>query len=256
MGGRAEAEHVEDQRLVVALPAVAGGSRAPASSRASRCAPAVHGPPPVDAPVERVGQRRGSPRSRRRRASKYAAAVSTPARSSAVSMVESSRAVRAPAGLHVEEVVVEALVAGGVGLRALRALRRRSAAWPARARRVRRGVRQPRSTPTGYAVERHPDGGDARRPAPARLVADEPVARVGLVEEVREALALELVEDRIGQDSAAVPDTRPHLRVIINGGPQLTPTTFCYLKFGTETVTYPAVTSGRRAGRETLGHPR
>ena len=91
MRRRAETEHVEQQRLVIAVPAILAETRSPASIRARqsrrRSAPTAN-------------QRAGKARRRERvppaplpsSRSKYAAAVNAPASRMAVSIVESSHA--------------------------------------------------------------------------------------------------------------------------------------------------------------------
>ena len=125
--GRAEPEQVEHQRLVVALPAV--GQEAllgrPAVAHASLPRSASIASRPCGTAHRRAC---GSRLPRRVCCSKYAAAASMPASRNAVSTLDSSRSPGAPAALHVEEVIVEALVAGGIGLGPVRRVAQRSAA--------------------------------------------------------------------------------------------------------------------------------
>jgi len=102
----------------------------------------------------------------------------------------------APPGLHVEEVVVETFVAGGVGLPALGAAPEEAQGDEGAADGL--GARQEAALHSHrVGAEGHSHGGDAGRTALRGLVAHETIAAIGLVQEVREALPLELVEDPV-----------------------------------------------------------
>ena len=120
VGRRPEAEHVEQHGLVVAMPAI--GEEAALRRPAVRDGgPAALRPAPVDAAVERVGERAdlvlvgrlaievggGGQHARQEERRVDGRELAPPG---------------ATARLHVEEVVVEPLVAGGVGRRPLRAV--------------------------------------------------------------------------------------------------------------------------------------
>jgi len=98
-----------------------------------------------------------------------------------------------PAGVHVEEVVVEAPVSRGVGLLALGAV----------AEEAQRGERPSGGLATreeaalrGHDIggEAEPGGRDAARGAFARAVGDQPVVRIRGAEEVADGVALKRLE--------------------------------------------------------------
>ena len=104
------------------------------------------------------------------------------------------------AAVHVQEVVVEALVAGGVGFGALGTLPEEAQRGQGAANRL-PSREEAALDADRVGGESHADRGDARRPVAPRLVPHEAVARVGLVEEVGEALSLDLVQHPMAQIS-------------------------------------------------------
>ena len=208
MGRRAEAEDVQQHRLVVALPAIW-------QEAAFRLPPERDGavvdlrPAPVGAPVQRVGQR----------ADFFLLAVA------AVEVAGGGQGARqqeggvdrrqlalpcAAAGLHVEEVIVEAAVAGGVGLGAVRAVpeesQRRQRALD------RRGARNEAALDADRVHgQREADGGDAGRPAGRALVDHQAVDRIGFLHKIGERFALEHVQLDVGRRRFAAHCTTPCL---------------------------------------------
>jgi hypothetical protein len=159
---------------------------------------AVQRPLPVNAAVERVGERRDL-------AFRLRLSVEIGGRGQGTGKQEGRidrRELGFPGsatGLHVQEVVEEPAVAGRVRLPALRALpeepeRREDALH-------RLGTRdEPPLRAGGVGSEREPHGGDARRRPFARAVANQPVGGVGLLEKVLERIPLELVQEDAGGD--------------------------------------------------------
>ena len=198
VGRRAEAEHVEQHGLVVALPAV--GQEAALRRPAVRDGrPAALRPAPVHAAVERVGQRAdlvlvgrvaievggGGQHARQEERRVDGRELAPPG---------------ATARLHVEEVVVEPPVAGGVGLRPLRAV----------AEEPQPGEHHPgdlvaREQPSldeeRRRRQRHPDRGDAGRRPLRGLVRDQPVLAVDLVEVILEGHPLQGGEIAVAADA-------------------------------------------------------
>ena len=86
----------------------------------------------------------------------------------------------APACLHVEEMIVEAAMAGGVGLRSLRAVPEETQGGQSA---VHRDAARHKSALDTYRIggERQPGGGDAGGPVLRGLVEDQSVGRVHLV---------------------------------------------------------------------------
>src|SRR5471032_962905 len=116
------------------------------------------------------------------------------------------------AGVHVEEVIVEALVAGGVLAVALLAagekFQRRQRALDGRLAR-----HEAAFNADGVNRQRHADGGDAGRPAVLRLVANKAIDFVDLVDEVVKGIALQALQvdgARIHRFVDAVHYTRSH----------------------------------------------
>jgi hypothetical protein len=191
MRRRTEAENVDEQPLVVPCPAIRQESAFAHPSMGDRRL-AVAGPIPIRAAVQRVRQRadfffllrvlrevlaRGQhSREEKRRVD----------RGEFASQKSFSR-------LHVEEVIVEAFVACGVGRRTLRTVPKES-------------QRRERQPPPQIAVDeaafdadrisgqRQPDGGDAGRRAVARMVRHQAVGGIVLIEEILERLALQIVQ--------------------------------------------------------------
>src|SRR6185312_12885557 len=112
--------------------------------------------------------------------------------------------VRAPAGLHVEKVVVEATIPGCVRPRAVGALRKESQRYKREPNGG--GARhQPALDGNRIARQSQTDGRNAGGPVVFGLVQDHAVGRVGLVLEVAEGLLLERVEqDRFGSRRVGV----------------------------------------------------
>jgi hypothetical protein len=187
-GRGSQPQDVEDQGLVIPFPAPGQepglGRPAVGDGRPSRGRPA-----PVHPTIEDVGQgadllllRRvgleiggGGENSRQQQRGVDGGELAAPC---------------SPAALHVEEVVVEAVVARGVGLGTL----------GASGEEAQRGQRAPhRLVPrhqvalerNGIGGQGHAHRGDAGRPILAGLVAHQSVARVRLVEEEAERLLLE-----------------------------------------------------------------
>ena len=99
----------------------------------------------------------------------------------------------AAAGLHVEEMIVETLVAGGIGLRPVRGV-------PEEAKRGERpldsgGARHETALDTnGIGRQSQPDGGYAGGRRLRVAVGDQAVGRIGLVEKILEGQALDILE--------------------------------------------------------------
>ena len=106
-------------------------------------------------------------------------------------MVDSSQCPDAPAGLHVEEVVVEPLVAGGVGLRPLRAVAEEPQPWSAPAGPTSSRGSSPRSTRNGAVARAIPTAAMLAGAPPRGLVRDQPVLGVDLVEVILEGHPLQ-----------------------------------------------------------------
>ena len=173
MRRRAQREHVEHDRLVVALPAVVQESAFGLPALPERLA-AVLRPSPVDAPIQHIDQF-AQLDFVAAFAVKYMLAVSAPAISSAVSIIDSSeRQTRAPV-CAVEEVVVEALVAGRLGAAALIAVAEETQRGEAALHGF--GARDPAALHRHrIARQRESDHRDADRRIHAELSATSPLA--------------------------------------------------------------------------------
>jgi hypothetical protein len=195
--GRTEAEDVHEQGLVVALPMVRDEAILGAPAMGER-RPTVQGPAPVRSTKELVGQT-----SDLRLLLAVAVEVGRTgehAREEEGGIDGRQLAVpHAPTGLHVEEVIVEALVAGRIRLGSVRAVAEESESSE--------GDRW-REFPCDHASldedrkggQRQPDRRDAGRCALLGLVADETVLWVGLVEVVLQRGQLEPIQVLVGQD--------------------------------------------------------
>jgi hypothetical protein len=99
----------------------------------------------------------------------------------------------ATAGLHVEKMIVKPLVAGGVGLGALRALPEKT---QRRKRSLHRGGPRHEAAlyPDRIRRQRKAGGGDARGPIRRGLVDHEAVGRIRLMQKISECFALQLFQ--------------------------------------------------------------
>ena len=196
MRRRPEPEDVEQQSFVVPLVPMRDepGLRPPAMGQ---CGPAVPGPAPVSAAVERVSEASDLHFVRR---------IAVEIGGDGQRAGEQERRVDggklalpdAPARFDVQEMIEEPLVPGGVGLRTLWALEQ---------------IPQPFQRDLGGEVpeehttldhdrdggQRHPDGGNADRSPRVRLVAHQPVIRVGLVQVVQHRRELQQAEVLVGE---------------------------------------------------------
>ncbi len=191
MGGRAQRQRVQHDRLAVALPAVVqvAALRFPALVDGARV---VLRPAPVDAPVQRLRQlaqlgfvgigavERGG---NGEHAGDQQRAVD-------------HRQLRLPhprAAVDVEEVVIEALVAGSRGAAALVAVAEEAQRQQAAAHRL--GALDPAARDRRrIARQREAHHRDAHRRVGARGIRDQPVARVHRLHEIAEGRALQAVE--------------------------------------------------------------
>ena len=191
MSRRTQPQDVQQQRLVVAFPAVleeaAFGLPAVRDGRA-----AVLRPLPIGTAIERVGEGADlmlvgrirvkvhpcRQRARQQKRAVYRRQFALPG---------------APAGLHVEKMIVEALVAGRVGFGALRAVPEKT---QRRQRSLDRGGARHESALDRHRVgcQREAGGGDAGRPICFGLVDHQPVGGIRLVEKVAERFALQLFQ--------------------------------------------------------------
>ena len=183
MRRRAEGEQVEDERLVVALPVKGQEASLGTPAVADRLAAGEH-PGPVDALVEHAGDgadlglgTAGAIEILRRRERAGDEDRGVDARQLAVPGASAAR--------HVEEVIVEAAMAGRVGRFALLA-----AGEEAQHRQGSLGglvaLDEAAFGADHVARQRHAHCGDARWPVGGGLVENEPVLAVDLVEEVFE----------------------------------------------------------------------
>ena len=201
VGGRAEPEDVQQQAFVIALPAVLdeAGLRPPAVRERGTT---IARPVPVGAAVQPVGQVPDLA---------LVAGVTVEERAHRQGTGEQERRVdrgqlavpHATTGLDVEEVVEEALVAGGVGLRPLRT-----------------GEKVPEAfqgdlcgeVPGEHSTldhdwnrgQRHADSGDADRRRRVRLVPDQSIVRVGFMQVVEDRGELQQAQLSLGGRSMEV----------------------------------------------------
>ena len=187
MSGRAESQDIQHQRLVVAFPAPFQESAFGFPPVRDRSATILR-PSPVSAAIERVGKGayflflgriRVKIRARRQRTGEQNGAVHR--RQFALP--------GAPAGLHVEKMIIEAVVAGSVRLGALPAVPEKSQCGEDRLDR--------RCARDEAALDRdrirrqgEPGGRNAGGPIGRGLVEHQPILRIGLVQKVAEGLAL------------------------------------------------------------------
>ena len=196
MRRRAERQHVEDQGLVVAFPAVGEEARARLGLPAVRKRRAtVQHPIPFDALVQELGEPTDL-------GLVGVGAVEVLRRSEGAGDEErgvDARELGPPrplAALQVQEVVVETVRAGGIDSVALLA-RGEEAQGP---QRPRRGIRPADEAALhAHRVDRqcHADGGDAGRPACLGLVEHQTVGVVAFVDEITERAALEMLQERV-----------------------------------------------------------
>ncbi len=192
---RTQAQHVQQQRLVVAFPAVAQEAAFGRPAVRDRAAP-VLSPLPIRTAVQRVGQ--GAQflfvgtagvevHRRRERAGQQEGGVDGG---------QLALPGAAPAA-HVEKVVVEALVSGGVGLWAVRAVpeesqRRQRAQGRCAAR------HEAAFDGDGVAGKGQAGGGNAGRPVRRVLVEHQAVGGIRFMQEVAERLALQIFQPGVG----------------------------------------------------------
>ena len=195
VGRRPQREQVEDEGLAVPAPAVAEkpALRPPAVGQG---AAAVGGPGPFDPAVEAVGDvpdlalllvRAAKIRRGRERAGEQVRGVHR--RELAVP--------RAAARAHVEEVIVEALVARRVRVLSVGAVPEETQGRQ-RARRGLRALHEAALRGDDVTAERQPHGGDRSGGADVRAVAHEAGRGVGLVQEVAEGVLLQPVQVLFG----------------------------------------------------------
>ena len=184
---RAQAQQVDQQPLVVALPSIAQEAAAGLPTKGHRRA-AVLRPVPIGAAVKRVG--------------KFAdlailGAVAREILRSGQHARQEKRGVDrrklaipgALAVVHVEEMVVEALVPRRVCVPALNAVMKESQGRERSLGGVRPG-HEAALYANGIGGEGEADGGDAGGPARLGLVGDQSVERVRLIDEIVERLTL------------------------------------------------------------------
>ena len=189
--GRAQAEDVEQHRLAVSLPAVAQETGPGFPSHVHHAA-VRGGPGPVDPLVEEPGKIADLPFVVRRGGEVHAAREDAGDQNRGVDHRQLALP-NAPASLHVEEVVVEASMAGGVRLLALGAVAKESQ----RGQRPRGGVATGEEAPlrtNDIGGQSEPGCGDAAWGTCTRAVGDQPVIRVRGSEQVFERLPLEDVQ--------------------------------------------------------------
>ena len=196
MRRRAEPEDVEQQSLVVSLPAMRNESvlRSPAMGQRR---PAIAGPVPVGPTVERVGQAPDLG---------FDGRVAVEICGNCQGTCEQERRVdggklalpHAASGLDVQEVIEEALVAGGIGLGTLRAFEQVAQSLQ---RDLRGEIPEEDSALDDDRNGRqcHADGGDADRSGRVRLVAHQPIVRVGFVQVVQHRGQLQQAEILVGE---------------------------------------------------------
>ena len=205
---RSQAQHVQEDRLAVALPPGFQKSALRLPSVRDRQT-AVLRPPPVNAAVERVGKRRYL-------ALFFRLAVEVGGGGQCPG--EQERRIdgrqlglpRTPTGLHVQEVVEESLVAGRVPCLTLRAVPQK----PEHRERAFDGLgacNESAFRTDNVGSEGEPDGGDARRRPLARAVRHQPVPRVGLFQEIAECVALEFSNASSPGDSRLILDASARL---------------------------------------------
>ncbi len=173
------------------FPAVGKESRLRLPSHRDRL-PSIQRPLPVDAPVERVGQP-ANIRLRRSLAIEVSAAGERPGEQEGRVDRRQLAIPGATARVHVQKVIVEALVAGRIRLLALRALPE----GPQGRERPRRCLGAREILPLdadGVSGQPKSDGRDARgRPTPG-VVRHQPGGHVGLLQEIPEGVSLEFIE--------------------------------------------------------------
>ena len=202
MRGRAEAEDVEQDAPRCSLPSRSSGNR-PRASIPSRRRDRRWSPRANRSARRGNARARESPvRPRRRRRSSCRSVRMPATRMRGVDHRELA-VPRAPARLQIEEVIVEAAIAGGVRLLALGAVAKES-----QRRQRPRGGLAPRQEAAFRAddVDGEPEagGGDAAGRAGPRAVGDQAVSRIGGAEEVTDGALLEssqLVAERSRQPS-------------------------------------------------------
>ena len=191
MSGRAEPHHIEQQRLIVAFPAVLEEAAFGLPAVRDRCALILR-PLPIDAAIERIGEGadfmlvggvRTKIRSRRQRTCQQKGAI----------YCRQFALPGAPAGPHVEKMIVEALVAGRVRLGALRAVPEEA---ERRERSVYRCSARHESAGDSHRVgrQREAGGGNAGGPIRRSLVDDQPVGGIRLMKKVAEGFPLKLLQ--------------------------------------------------------------
>ena len=188
VGGRAEREHVEQERLVVALPAERDEAALGLPAVRQRLALVLR-PGPVGAAIKRVGK--GADLALAGRVGLEVGGGGQHAGQQEGAVHRRQLALPGtPPGPHVEEMIVEAPVAGGVGLGAVRAVAKKT---QRRQRALHRGGASHESALDPHRVgrQREAGGGDAGGPVRRRLVEHQSVGGIGLVHEVAEGLALE-----------------------------------------------------------------
>ena len=185
--GRAERKHVEQERFIVTLPTILEEAAFRLPAVRQRC-PLILGPVPIGAAIERVGEGadlmlvgriRVEITSRRQRTGQQKGAVYR--RQLALP--------GAPSGPHVEKMIIKTLIAGGIGLRAVRAV-------PEETQRRKRTLHRGRTRheaaldPHRVRCQGEAGGSNAGRPIGRCLVDDQSVGGICLMQKVAERLAL------------------------------------------------------------------
>ena len=183
MSGRAESQDIQQQRLVVAFPAVFEKSAFGLPAVRHRCA-AVLRPWPVGAAIERVGKGADFLFVGRIRVKIDARRQRTGQQKSAVHRRQFALP-GAPAGPHIEKMIIKALIAGGIGSGPCGLFQKKRSVVKVRSTAAARGM-NPRSTATGYAAKREAGGGNAGGPIRRGLVEHQSVVRIRLMQKVAE----------------------------------------------------------------------
>src|SRR6185369_7936701 len=190
---RSERENVEQERFVVALPAIRQEARVALRSPAVAERLAVlEQPIPLDPLVELFRESANL----RLFGSIAVEVLRRGERAGDEDRRVDARQLAAPgalAALHVQEVVVEAAIAGG-GLALALLARGEEPQGEQRALDSGRARHELSFHSDRIRGERHADGGDAARPVVRRFVEDQAVARIDLVDEVIERVLLEVAQ--------------------------------------------------------------
>ena len=181
MRGRAESQDVQHERLVVAFPAVFEKSAFGFPTVRDRSA-AVLRPRPVGAAIERVGEGAYFPFLRRVRVKIRSGRQRAGEQNGAIDGRQFALP-RTSTGLHVEKMIIETVITGGVGFRTLRTV-------PEKSQRGENSLDR-RDARDEAALDRDrihrqgkPGGGNAGGPIGSGLVEHQSVVRIGLVQKV------------------------------------------------------------------------